>query len=129
MLKFTNNEELKKIIEFQKDKPRRLPYGAGSTDEIGFVLVKDHGIYLMSPTDETMPSGNKKTLSFVSYARGYKPTKKNRETLWYKTHEVSGDDFAMFIHLTKDMITAIMHHDAQLDIKLTDDKVEWSTRH
>ena len=129
MLKFTNNEELKKIIEFQKDKPRRLPYGAGSTDEIGFVLVKDHGIYLMSPTDETMPSENKKTLSFVSYARGYKPTKKNRDTLWHKTHEVSGDDFAMFIPLTKDMITAIMHHDAQLYIKLTDDKVEFSTRH
>ena len=44
MLKFTNNEELKKIIQFQKDKPRSLPYGEGSTDEIGFVLVKQKNI-------------------------------------------------------------------------------------
>ena len=129
MLKFTNNEELKKILLFQRDKPRSLPYGEGPTDEIGFVLVKDHGIYLMSPTDETMPSGNKGTVSFVSYARGYKPTKKNRDTLWYKTHEVSGDDFAVFLGLKIHMIWEIKYKGAHLHVKLTDEEIEYYTCH
>jgi len=127
MLKFTNNEELKKILQFQRDKPRSLPYGEGPTDEIGFVLVKDHGIYLMSPTDETMPSGNKETKSFVSYARGYKPTKKNRDTLWDKTHEVSGDDFAVFLDLKIHMIWEIKYKGAHLHVEVTDDGIKYHT--
>ena len=129
MLHFTNNKELQDILKFQVSKPRSLPYGEGPTDEIGFVLVKDHGIYLMSPTDETMPSGNKGTVSFVSYARGYKPTKKNRDTLWYKTHEVSGDDFAVFLGLKIHMIWEIKYKGAHLHVKLTDEEIEYYTCH
>ena len=127
MLHFTNNKELQNILKFQVTKPRSLPYGEGPTDEIGFVLVKDHGIYLMSPTDETMPSGNKETVSFVSYARGYKPTEENRNTLWERTHDISPDDFAMFIDLTPSMIKAIMHDNAILEVELMGDGVRYRT--
>ena len=127
MLHFTNNKELKEILQFQRDKPRNLPYGEGPTDEIGFVLVKDQGIYLMSPTKETMPSGNKETVSFVSYARGYKPTKKNRDTLWDKTYAISPDDFAVFLDLSVAMIWEIKYKGAHLHVELTDDGIQYRT--
>ena len=61
--------------------------------------MKDDGIYLMSPTDEKFPS--------VVYAKGYKPTKGNCDTLWDKTYAVSPDDFVEFIQLKPDQIDRV----------------------
>ena len=98
---------LVKMMEWSNDRPRRIPYTKEYTDKRGLVLVKDEGIYLMSPSDDNFVSSDGH-VNTVVYARGYKPTKANRETLWNKTHAVSGDDFAEFINLTPDQITRVM---------------------
>ena len=79
------------MLMWARHHERHIPYSQEPTEEYGFWLVKDEGIYLMSPTDDRFDK--------VVYARGYKPTNGNRDTLWDKTHEVSPDDFAEFIPL------------------------------
>ncbi len=98
---------LAKMMAWSNDRPRRIPYTKEYTDEHGLWLVKDEGIYLMSPSDDNFVSSDG-VVNTVVYARGYKPTKANRDTLWDKTHAVSGDDFAEFIKLTSDQTTRIM---------------------
>jgi hypothetical protein len=88
-------------MEHSNANKRKLPYVQEETKNQGFWLVKDEGIYLMSPTEERFKE--------VVYARGYKPTKANRDTLWEKTHQVSGDDFAEFITLSPDMVRNVLN--------------------
>ena len=95
------------MVEWSKTHRRRIPYTKDYTDDLGLWLVKDDGIYLMASTDENYVN-QKGVINTVVYARGYKPTKANRETLWHKTHAVSGDDFAEFINLTPDQTTRVM---------------------
>ena len=100
---------LAKMMEHSNAHKRRKPYknfrslalarassSAEETEEYGLWLVKDEGIYLMSPTDSRFGK--------VVYARGYKPTKANRD----KTHAVSGDDFAEFVQLTEDQMVNVV---------------------
>lgn len=98
---------LSKMMEWSNDRPRRIPYTKEYTDKHGLVLVKDEGIYLMSPSDDKFVCSDG-VVNTVVYARGYKPTKANRDTLWDKTHAVSGDDFAEFIELTPEQSTRVM---------------------
>ncbi len=97
------NNTLSDMVAWASDRPRKIPYVEEYTDDMGLWLVKDHGIYLMSPTDERFVD-KKGTINKVVYAKGYKPTKANRDTLWNKTHDVSPDDFAEFIPLTGDQL-------------------------
>ena len=76
------------------------PYDKTPTQKIGLWLIKDEGIYLMSPTTD-------KRFRTVVYAKGYKPTKANRDTLWDKTHAISGDDFVEFLPLGEGQVTNI----------------------
>ena len=101
-LTFKNDKAntLAKMLRWANGRPRRIPYTKTMTGAQGLWLVKDEGIYLMSPTD--------KKFKTVVYARGYKPTKTNRDTLWDKTHDVSGDDFAEFVHLDADQVARVL---------------------
>ena len=101
-LTFKNDKAntLAKMLRWANDRQRRIPYTKTMTGAQGLWLVKDEGIYLMSPTD--------KKFKTVVHARGYKPTKTNRDTLWHKTHHVSGDDFAEFVTLTADQVTRVL---------------------
>jgi|TARA_R110000787_G_scaffold193696_1_gene305242 hypothetical protein len=98
IFKNDKNDTLAKMMKWAEAHKRRIPYGQGGTKESGLWLVKDEGIYLMSPTEEKFVN-DKKSVNTVVYASGYKPTKTNQDTLWDKTHDVSGDDFAEFIGL------------------------------
>jgi len=97
------NNTLSDMVAWASDRPRKIPYVKEYTDDMGLWLVKDEGIYLMSPTDERFVD-KKGTKNKVVYAKGYKPTKANRDTLWDKTHDVSPDDFAEFVPLTGDQL-------------------------
>ena len=79
----------------------------------------------MSPTDKNfvfgkLEDGDKST---VVYAQGYKPTKANRDTLWDKTHDVSGDDFTEFVPLQEDQVDRIVHRNGNLKIKLSETEI------
>jgi hypothetical protein len=108
-LTFKNNKAntLAKMLEWANGHPRRIPYTKTTTNAQGLLLVKDEGIYLMSPSDEKFVDGGE-VMNTVVYAYGYKPTKTNRDTLWDKTHDVSGDDFAEFVTLTADQVTRVL---------------------
>lgn len=97
---------LAKMMEHSNAHKRRIPYTQDETTEQGLWLVKDHGIYLMSPTAENFIMSN--DINTVVYARGYKPTKANRDTLWDKTYAVSRDDFAEFVRLTPNMVRNVL---------------------
>ena len=85
---------------------RPLSNALKETTDQGLLLVKDHGIYLMSPAAENFIMSN--DVNTVVYARGYKPTKANRDTLWDKTYAVSRDDFAEFVRLTPNMVRNVL---------------------
>ena len=108
-LTFKNNRDrtLSRMLLWANCHKRRKPYTKTTTEEYGLWLVKDEGIYLMSPTDEKFVN-SRGVINTVVYARGYKPTKKNQDYLWDKTHAVSGDDFAEFIPLATDQIARVI---------------------
>ena len=110
---------LSKMLEWANNHPRRIPYTKTTTNKKGLWLVKDDGIYLMSPTDDNFvnSNGDKNT---VVYAQGYKPTKKNRDYLWDKTYAVSRDDFAEFIPLSAPMIARVNQgHPIRINLSAT----------
>lgn len=98
---FKNNKAgtLAAMMEHSNQNKRRLPISNVEIKDFGLWLIKEEGIYLMAPTD--------KRFETVVYARGYKPTKSNRDTLWDKTHAVSGDDFAKFVRLDRDQMIRV----------------------
>ena len=108
-LTFKNDKvkTLSKMLRWANSQSRRIPYSKTTTDNQGLWLVKDDGIYLMSPTDENFVN-KKGDVSTVVYARGYKPTKANRDTLWDKTHAISGDDFVEFVPLSINQVARIL---------------------
>jgi len=114
---------LTQMLEWSMRQERRKPYTKKPTNEHGFWLVKDDGIYLMSPTAKNFSIGDK--TNSVVYARGYKPTKGNEDTLWHKTHAVSGDDFAEFIPLEDDQRFRILAG-GDITIRLSNTKLEIS---
>ena len=59
-------------------------------------LVKDEGIYLMSPgIDPAAPSGESAPRPPVCYAVGFDPTRDERMAVWDRARDaVGGDDFA-----------------------------------
>jgi len=107
IFKENKNKDLRGMLAWAATHRRRIPYTEDYTDEHGLWLVKDDGIYLMASTDEKYVN-QKGVVNTVVYARGYKPTKANRDTLWDKTHAVSGDDFAEFIALNPEMAARVM---------------------
>ena len=121
-LTFKNDKQgtLSKMIEFSNSHKRQIPYAKKNTKDLGLWLVKDDGIYLMSPTKENFCLDDK--INSVVYAKGYKPTKDNQDTLWDKTYAVSSDDFAEFITLNKDATDRIIKG-GSITIDLTETKI------
>lgn len=115
-LKF-RSKEFARMIDHMVKHDRKVPYVDETTNEYGLWLVKDEGIYLMSPSSERdIISENR---CHVIYARGYSPRVKD---LWEKTHAVSGDDFAEFIPLSEQQMMRVRRN-GELDIRLTETEV------
>ena len=111
---------LVKMMEHSNTHKRRIPYTKDETEDQGLWLVKDEGIYLMSPTSENFTMTD--DVNTVIYARGYKPTKENCDTLWDKTHAVSGDDFVEFIRLTPNMVRNVLGG-SEITIELSENQL------
>ena len=109
-LTFKNDKKdtLARMMKHALNNKRKIPYADEYTDDYGLTLVKDEGIYLMSSAERTFKDDGD-DFNTVVYARGYKPTKANRDTLWDKTHAVSGDDFAEFVRLNDGMVDRVLH--------------------
>jgi hypothetical protein len=106
------SKDLAPMMKHAMAHERKLPYAEKVTKQQGLWLVKDEGIYLMSPTEKRFRNAwaNKSLKpehSTVVYANGYKPTKANRDTLWDKTYSVSPDDFVEFLPLGEGQVTNI----------------------
>lgn len=96
-----DDKDLHKLITHMKHNVRRIPYTNTKTEEYGLWLVKDEGIYLMSPTDIRYDR--------VFYAHGFNPQVDNGDdTLWDKTCSISPDDFVEFVPLDENMMNRVM---------------------
>ncbi|EDO1895622.1 DUF3085 domain-containing protein [Salmonella enterica] len=81
----------------------------------GVLLVKDHGVYVMSEIGELTPRGRK-----VAYARGCHPEKD--EAWWDASRaEVGGDDFGESLDLTESMMNRILNEGKPLHITVRGD--------
>ena len=63
-------------------------------------LVKDEGVYLMSPGIDPDAERTERTRAPVAYASGFDPTRDDRLAVWDRARDgVGGDDFAEDIPL------------------------------
>ena len=122
------NDELAKLARitnihgFGKEQPFNLPYTEETTKEAGFFLVKDDGIYVMNAFDiDKFPVKGWVKENVVSYADGFDP--KTNENVWEDSHHVSGDDFAEFIPVSKEMLIALGRGIGKMKIKLTEKNI------
>ena len=128
-LHFKNNvpySQLKRIVQHSQKVKRKIPYEDKYTKDMGVWLVKDHGIYLMAPTDEERDI-DENGHTVVCYAEGFSP---KVEDLWHKTYAVSRDDFAEFIPLNREQVADILatpRGKRGLTIKLTETQIGVST--
>jgi len=121
MLKF-RSKGFTRMIQHMLKNERKIPYVDETTDEYGLWLVKDDGIYVMSPTlkrDLVIDPIDRKKKCHVIYAKGYETHAAN---LWEKTHAVSGDDFAEFIPLSEQQMKRVALS-GELDIRLTETEI------
>jgi len=126
------NEELARLARitnihgFGKEQPFNLPYTEETTNEAGFLLVKDDGIYLMNAFKHDNctgkdAEGNRIEVNVVSYADGFDP--KTNENVWEDSHDISGDDFAEFIPVSKEMLITLGRNIGKMKIKLTETSI------
>ena len=122
------NDELSKLARitnihgFGKQGEFELPYTAKTTKETGFMLVKDQGIYVMNAFKHDNctgkdAEGNRIEVNVVSYADGFDP--ETNEDVWEDSRDVSPDDFAEFIPVSKKMLVILGRGKGVLKIKLT----------
>jgi hypothetical protein len=102
-LNFKSNKTLRSLAkETLKADKFKIAYGKETTNQKGFWLVKDEGIYLMQSYLKKPSSANK-----VVYASGYNPKYDKHNDLWERTYEVSRDDFAENIPLEEEALMRI----------------------
>ena len=102
-LKFKSNKTLRSLAkETLNSDTFKIAYSKETTDQKGFYLVKDEGIYLMQSYLKKPSSSNK-----VVYASGYNPKYDKNDDLWDRTHAVSGDDFAENVFFNEDALMRI----------------------
>jgi hypothetical protein len=99
-LKF-KSKEFARMIDWMTEHKRKIPYVDETTEDYGLWLVKDDGIYVMSPSAERDTDGDG---VHVIYANGFH---RDEEDIWDKTHAVSGDDFAEFIPLDWEQVKRV----------------------
>jgi len=121
-LTFNSNKSLKSLArETLKAKTFKQPYTHETIKEKGFYLVKDEGIYLMNAfelEDGKTPSSEGLTV----YASGINP-KYDKGDLWYRTHDISGDDFAEFIPFEEEALMRIASG-GNVHIRLSEETLE-----
>ena len=93
-------------------KPFEMPYTDETTEKMGFMLVKDDGIYVMNAFDVGAAENN-----IVAYAEGYDP---NEGDCYDEAHYVSADDFADFLPLSGKAIQALALRKGYLEVGLTE---------
>lgn len=111
------SDEFQRMLTHMMKHERKIPYLDETTEDFGLWLVKDDGIYVMSPSAKRDKDGDG---VHVIYADGYD---RNEPEIWDKAHEVSADDFAEFIPLTKRMVQRLMET-CHLEIGLYDTQIE-----
>ena len=106
-LLFNNNKSLKSLArETLKASKFKVPYENRTTDEKGFFLVKDEGIYLMNAFNADNDKTPKQN-GFVVYASGFNPKYDKYGDLWDRTYAVSHDDFAEFIPMDEEQLMRV----------------------
>ncbi len=115
-LKF-KSDEFQRMLTHMMLHDRKIPYVNKTTEDYGLWLVKDDGIYVMSPSAKRDKDGDG---VHVIYAKGYD---KNQPDIWEKTYAVSRDDFAEFIPLTKEQVQRMMES-CELEIGLSETQVK-----
>ncbi len=102
-LTFKSNKTLRSLAKETLNADKfKIAYSKETTDQKGFYLVKDEGIYLMNSYLKKPSSSNK-----VVYASGYNPKYDKNDDLWDRTHAVSGDDFAENVPFEEDALMRI----------------------
>jgi hypothetical protein len=105
-LNFKSNKTLRSLAkETLKADKFKIAYKKETTNQKGFFLVKDEGIYLMN--SYVNKDGERKNVNSVVYASGYNPKYDKHNDLWERTYEVSRDDFAENIPLEEEALMRI----------------------
>ncbi|PMX20952.1 hypothetical protein C1Y26_21980 [Pseudomonas sp. MPR-R2A7] len=82
------------------------------------ILVKDHGVYLMSEVGETNTDGGRKVLV---YAIGCNPDLDEFEQWWnVAISELGGDDFSEYLDVNDGLLTELLETGDDLIIRATD---------
>ena len=82
------------------------------------ILVKDHGVYLMSEFGERKPDGNGRKR--VAYATGCNPELDDFDTWWNRARdEFGGDDFDEYFDLDDPALESLRGTDGALVIEAT----------
>ena len=115
-LKF-KSDEFQRMLTHMMTHPRKLPYTTENTAEFGLWLVKDDGIYVMSPSAERDMDNDG---THVIFAQGYD---NKQPDIWDKTYAVSPDDFVEFIPLSYDMMDR-MEENGKLTIRISETELE-----
>mgnify|MGYP003131521885 CR=1 FL=1 len=96
-------------------KPFDLPYTEETTEDCGFMLVKDGGIYVMNAYDVGPAKNN-----LVAYADGYEPV----DAFTYDpSNYVSEDDFAVFVPIPRNFLEEIASNGAYVELGLLEEEI------
>ena len=118
-LNFKSNKTLRSLAkETLKADKFKIAYTKKTTNQKGFFLVKDEGIYLMNSYVNEDGATNK-----VVYASGYNPKYDKHNDLWERTYKVSGDDFAENVPFEEDALMRVASG-GDITINLSDTQIE-----
>ncbi|MFG0359869.1 DUF3085 domain-containing protein [Pseudomonas sp. zbq_11] len=82
------------------------------------ILVKDHGVYLMSEIGESKPDGGGRKR--VAYATGCNPNVDDFDTWWNRAHEeFGGDDFAEYFEIDDPVLASLRGTAGSLVVEAT----------
>ncbi len=82
------------------------------------ILVKDHGVYLMSEIGESKPDGNGRKR--VAYATGCNPDVDDFDTWWNRARdELGGDDFAEYFDIDDPVLESLRGTNGSLVVEAT----------
>ena len=121
-LKFKSNKTLRSLAKETLNADKfKIAYMKETTDQKGFFLVKDEGIYLMN--SYVNKDGERKNVNSVVYASGYNPKYDKHNDLWERTYEVSRDDFGESIPFEEEALMR-MASGGNVTINLSETQIE-----
>lgn len=121
-LKFKSNKTLRSLAKETLNADKfKIAYMKETTDQKGFFLVKDEGIYLMN--SYVNKDGERKNVNSVVYASGYNPKHDKHNDLWERTYQVSADDFAENLPFEEEALMRIASG-GDITINLSDTQME-----